>query len=170
MLPLKKGGIKQRQCTTIQMTQCETPQNAKHDESNSSSVPRSATLPAHCDYQHSQQHQRTQNKATEANRRVSQPQIVAVPASRVIRAWHFGTLFASLAAGYTAQSVRNAAKWHSHRPNHTFLSDANMNRIVSKLCRMRGAALKLGQILSIQVCIGAHSFFGIYCDTFVVFR
>jgi predicted unusual protein kinase regulating ubiquinone biosynthesis (AarF/ABC1/UbiB family) len=32
-----------------------------------------------------------------------------------------------------------------------FLSEANAERIVSTLCRVRGAALKLGQMLSIQV-------------------
>lgn len=31
-----------------------------------------------------------------------------------------------------------------------FLTPANMDRLVSKLTRMRGAALKLGQMLSIQ--------------------
>ena len=31
-----------------------------------------------------------------------------------------------------------------------FLSEANAERIVSTLCKMRGAALKLGQMLSIQ--------------------
>jgi aarF domain-containing kinase len=33
-----------------------------------------------------------------------------------------------------------------------FLSEANAERIVNTLCRVRGAALKLGQMLSIQVC------------------
>jgi aarF domain-containing kinase len=30
------------------------------------------------------------------------------------------------------------------------LSEANMNRLVAKLSRMRGAALKLGQMISFQ--------------------
>jgi len=34
--------------------------------------------------------------------------------------------------------------------NSLLLSEANMERIVSTLCRVRGAALKLGQMLSIQ--------------------
>jgi len=32
----------------------------------------------------------------------------------------------------------------------SFLNEANLNRIVSTLCTVRGAALKLGQMLSIQ--------------------
>jgi aarF domain-containing kinase len=35
-----------------------------------------------------------------------------------------------------------------------FLSEANAERIVDTLCRVRGAALKLGQMLSIQVGTG----------------
>lgn len=36
-----------------------------------------------------------------------------------------------------------------------FLSEANAERIVSTLCKVRGAALKLGQMLSIQgECVG----------------
>lgn len=41
-----------------------------------------------------------------------------------------------------------------------FLSEANAERIVSTLCKMRGAALKLGQMLSIQ---------GIYYDDCIIF-
>jgi aarF domain-containing kinase len=32
----------------------------------------------------------------------------------------------------------------------SYMSEANMNLIVDTLCRVRGAALKLGQMLSIQ--------------------
>ncbi|TPP51551.1 ABC domain containing protein kinase [Fasciola gigantica] len=35
-------------------------------------------------------------------------------------------------------------------PDNPFLTEANLQRIVDTLCRMRGAALKLGQMLSIQ--------------------
>ena len=31
-----------------------------------------------------------------------------------------------------------------------FLTESNMNKIVDTLCRVRGAALKLGQMLSLQ--------------------
>ena len=34
--------------------------------------------------------------------------------------------------------------------NSAFLSESNIERIVNTLCRVRGAALKLGQMLSIQ--------------------
>ncbi|KAL7063352.1 hypothetical protein AAHC03_01736 [Spirometra sp. Aus1] len=38
----------------------------------------------------------------------------------------------------------------SGKPSNPFLTDANIERIVNTLCRMRGAALKLGQMLSLQ--------------------
>ena len=34
--------------------------------------------------------------------------------------------------------------------SNPFLTEANMNKIVDTLCRVRGAALKLGQMLSLQ--------------------
>lgn len=34
--------------------------------------------------------------------------------------------------------------------NSIILTEANANRIVDTLCKVRGAALKLGQMLSIQ--------------------
>lgn len=34
--------------------------------------------------------------------------------------------------------------------SNPFLTEANAERIVNTLCRVRGAALKLGQMLSIQ--------------------
>ena len=34
--------------------------------------------------------------------------------------------------------------------NSPFLTEANIERIVNTLCRVRGAALKLGQMISLQ--------------------
>lgn len=42
-----------------------------------------------------------------------------------------------------------------------FLSEANAERIVRTLCKVRGAALKLGQMLSIQGVQQTHAFIGI---------
>ena len=40
--------------------------------------------------------------------------------------------------------------------NNPFLTEANAERIVNTLCRVRGAALKLGQMLSISGIIVAR--------------
>eukprot|EP00667_Euglena_gracilis_P006539 EG_transcript_6595 len=81
--------------------------------------------------------------------RIAQANVRAVPAGPVSRAWHFGTLFTGLAVGSMAQYVRNAVAAPEERRS-ILLSDANMDRMVTTLCRMRGAVLKLGQMLSIQ--------------------
>ena len=73
----------------------------------------------------------------------------AVPSGPLSRIWHFGNLVAGLAVGSAAQSVRNAVSAPEERRS-LLLSDANMDRMVNTVCRMRGAVLKLGQMLSIQ--------------------
>lgn len=42
------------------------------------------------------------------------------------------------------------ASAQSFLDENPFLSEANANRIVDTLCKVRGAALKLGQMMSIQ--------------------
>ena len=53
--------------------------------------------------------------------------------------------------GAATEALRRATD-HSQTPNSgsILLSDANIRRLVEKLSRMRGAALKVGQFLSIQ--------------------
>ncbi|XP_002161433.3 atypical kinase COQ8B, mitochondrial isoform X1 [Hydra vulgaris] len=76
----------------------------------------------------------------------------AVPSSRISRMLNYGGLVAGLGLGALSESVRkqiglSAANTYS---DSSFLSEANIERIVSTLCKVRGAALKFGQMLSIQ--------------------
>ncbi|KAJ6663610.1 hypothetical protein lerEdw1_009689 [Lerista edwardsae] len=81
-----------------------------------------------------------------------------VPVSRVRRLAGFGGLAVGLGLGAFVEVMRNSLNgepkpkdgsfWLDSNP---FLSEANAERIVDTLCRMRGAALKVGQMLSIQV-------------------
>ena len=73
----------------------------------------------------------------------------------------FGSLAAGLGLG-TATEVAKRAVGLSEEVGganiaSAFLSEGNMERIVSTLCRVRGAALKIGQIISLQgkhvVCV-----------------
>ncbi|XP_050361435.1 atypical kinase COQ8B, mitochondrial [Nymphalis io] len=76
-----------------------------------------------------------------------------VPSSRISRMISFGTLAAGLGVGTVAQYARNtlqSATGKSDETSNIFLSTANAERIVDTLCKVRGAALKLGQLLSIQ--------------------
>eukprot|EP00794_Sanderia_malayensis_P020192 gene20192-22168_t len=82
----------------------------------------------------------------------------AVPATRISRIINYGTLSVGLGMGALAESVKRQlgiAK-KTNDGNSTiygttaFLSEANAERIVSTLCKVRGAALKFGQMLSLQ--------------------
>lgn len=79
----------------------------------------------------------------------------SVPATRIGRLATFGQLAFGLIGGATAEVTRRTfgiGKTIQAQgiPNNPFLSEANADRIVATLCRVRGAALKLGQMLSIQ--------------------
>ncbi|XP_045458111.1 atypical kinase COQ8B, mitochondrial [Melitaea cinxia] len=76
-----------------------------------------------------------------------------VPSSRIGRMISFGSLAAGLGFGTVAQYARNTLQSVTGKvdeTSNTFLSPANAERIVDTLCKVRGAALKLGQLLSIQ--------------------
>ncbi|CAI2347385.1 unnamed protein product [Caenorhabditis sp. 36 PRJEB53466] len=78
----------------------------------------------------------------------------SVPATRIGRFATFGKLAFGLLGGATAEVTRRTfgmgKKLQEGVPKNPFLSEANADRIVATLCRVRGAALKLGQMLSIQ--------------------
>ena len=90
-----------------------------------------------------------------------------VPSSRIGRLFHYGGKFlffflpcpsfhhssglaASLGYGATAELLRRATYGSGGAQGSLILSEANIRRLVSKLSKMRGAALKIGQFLSIQ--------------------
>ncbi|KAG0160516.1 hypothetical protein PDIDSM_8046 [Penicillium digitatum] len=71
-----------------------------------------------------------------------------VPSSRLGRLWQYGGLATSMAFGAVGERLRRAT---GSEENGSILFNAgNMERMVAKLSKMRGAALKLGQMLSIQ--------------------
>lgn len=76
----------------------------------------------------------------------------AVPSTRVGRAFGFATLGAGLAWGavgeLTSRMVGGGSTGTTN--GNALTTDANADRLAATLCRMRGAALKMGQMLSIQ--------------------
>jgi aarF domain-containing kinase len=88
----------------------------------------------------------------------------AVPSTRLGRAFGFASLGFSLAAGtvlevtsklvssttYEDKNVNPSSTASEHSSSSIMMNDSNSNKIAKTLCRMRGAALKLGQMLSIQ--------------------
>lgn len=71
-----------------------------------------------------------------------------VPSSRFSRLWNYGGLAAGMLGGAVTESVSRA--FGGSGQGSVMLSGANMERLVTKLSRMRGAALKIGQMLSFQ--------------------
>lgn len=72
-----------------------------------------------------------------------------VPSSRIGRLISFGGLAAGLGLGTAAESARRTLGL-GNSSSSVFMTPANAERIVNTLCKVRGAALKIGQIMSIQ--------------------
>lgn len=80
-----------------------------------------------------------------------------VPVTRIGRLVNFGGLAVGLGIGAIAEVAKKSLKPQQQQGDKksilnssAFLSEANAERIVRTLCKVRGAALKLGQMLSIQ--------------------
>lgn len=71
----------------------------------------------------------------------------AVPSTQLGRMMGFGSLAVRMAMGEAMDRASHAISGDSG-PRH--ISDQNAERLAESLCRMRGAALKLGQMLSLQ--------------------
>ncbi len=78
------------------------------------------------------------------------PKGVAVPASRLARLTRFGGLATTIAGGMALEGARRFAA--GERPSLTdlLLTPANAIRITQQLSQLRGAAMKLGQLLSMD--------------------
>ena len=82
----------------------------------------------------------------------------SVPSSRISRVASFASLGVGLGLGVVAEASRRVVGASSGAGSGSgakldgsiILTEANAERIVATLCRVRGAALKLGQMLSIQ--------------------
>lgn len=72
-----------------------------------------------------------------------------VPSSRLGRIWQYGGLATSMAFGAVGETFRRATGSGDNAGSVMF-SAGNMERLVAKLSKMRGAALKLGQMMSFQ--------------------
>uniref|UniRef100_A0A7N8XME8 Atypical kinase COQ8A, mitochondrial n=1 Tax=Mastacembelus armatus TaxID=205130 RepID=A0A7N8XME8_9TELE len=76
-----------------------------------------------------------------------------VPVTRLGRLANFGGLAVGLGLGALAEVAKKTIRHNGAKSvleSSPFLSEANAERIVRTLCKVRGAALKLGQMLSIQ--------------------
>lgn len=73
-----------------------------------------------------------------------------VPSSRLGRLWQYSGLATSMAFGAVGEGLRRMTGGKDDYAGSIMFSPGNMERLVAKLSKMRGAALKLGQMLSFQ--------------------
>lgn len=76
-----------------------------------------------------------------------------VPSSRLSRIFHYGSLAAGMGLGMAQQGIKHYTGKNSNTPmtlKSLFLSPQNIERMARKFSQMRGAALKIGQLMSFQ--------------------
>ena len=74
----------------------------------------------------------------------------AVPRSRLARAGQFGRLAGGVAGGMLAEGARRIGQGGSLRPRDLLLTPGNVGRLADRLAHLRGAAMKLGQMISLD--------------------
>ncbi len=74
----------------------------------------------------------------------------AVPSGRMARFGHFGRLAAGLAGGMAAEGARRLANGERPKLSDVMLTPANVGRVADRLSHLRGAAMKLGQMISMD--------------------
>jgi len=75
---------------------------------------------------------------------------IAVPSSRLSRLVKLGGLASSIAGNVAAEAARRLARGERPRLEDLLLTPANAIRAADELARMRGAAMKVGQLISMD--------------------
>ena len=75
---------------------------------------------------------------------------LAVPSSRLARLARFGGLASGIAGGVAVQGARQWARGERPQLRQLILTPGNVNRLTDQLARMRGAAMKVGQLMSMD--------------------
>ncbi|AFL73979.1 ABC1 kinase family protein [Thiocystis violascens] len=91
----------------------------------------------------------------------------AVPSTRVNRLWHLGRATTDLAAGIGVRGLIDLARGNG-ASNSVQLSPAALQRVTSRLAHMRGAVMKMGQLMSMDgsdvLTPEAAAILGTLCD------
>ncbi|QYJ05881.1 ABC1 kinase family protein [Qipengyuania flava] len=74
----------------------------------------------------------------------------AIPASRLSRLTGFGRLAGGIAGGALSESARRLAAGERPRLDQVLLTPGNAKRLADRLSHLRGAAMKLGQMISMD--------------------
>jgi predicted unusual protein kinase regulating ubiquinone biosynthesis (AarF/ABC1/UbiB family) len=73
-----------------------------------------------------------------------------IPAGRRQRMFHLGKLVGGMVGGAVSQGVRSLSRGSLPTAGGLFLSPGNARRLAERLSEMRGAAMKVGQLLSME--------------------
>ena len=74
----------------------------------------------------------------------------SVPAGRIARLARLGSLATGVAGGMIAEGARQLAQGNRPKVSDLLLTPANAKRVADELARLRGAAMKVGQLLSMD--------------------
>jgi predicted unusual protein kinase regulating ubiquinone biosynthesis (AarF/ABC1/UbiB family) len=74
----------------------------------------------------------------------------AVPAGRIARLGTFGRLVGGVAGGMVAEGARRLASGEGINPRDLILTPGNVQRMTDRLSHLRGAAMKMGQMISLD--------------------
>jgi predicted unusual protein kinase regulating ubiquinone biosynthesis (AarF/ABC1/UbiB family) len=75
---------------------------------------------------------------------------LSVPSSRLARATRLGGMTTSMMARMAAGAARDLASGKRPRASALLLTPANIGHLTAELARMRGAAMKMGQLISME--------------------
>ena len=75
---------------------------------------------------------------------------VAVPAGRWTRMSRLGLMASTVAAGMVAEGARHLAKGQVPSLSGMLLTPSNVKRVTNELAKLRGAAMKVGQLMSMD--------------------
>jgi len=74
----------------------------------------------------------------------------AVPSGRIARFGTFGRLVGGVAGGMMAEGARRLASGEGITPRDLILTPGNVQRLTDRLSHLRGAAMKMGQMISLD--------------------
>ena len=74
----------------------------------------------------------------------------AVPAGRIARIGAFGRLVGGVAGGMAAEGARRLSSGEPINPRDLILTPGNVKRLTDRLSHLRGAAMKMGQMISLD--------------------
>lgn len=81
---------------------------------------------------------------------MAKPRPAPVPQSRLERLARIGLAAGELAVGAATEGIRRLARGEAAELGTALLSGANAKRLATRLARLRGAAMKIGQLVSLQ--------------------